>query len=230
VCVITTGDETVQPGERLAHGQIYDSNSYMTEAMLRRMGIQEIRSRRVKDHRTALTNALEAALGSCDVVVVVGGVSMGSRDYLRSVLDTLRVRQVFWRVAQKPGKPVYFGVRGSKSKRLVFGLPGNPASAFTCFYIYVYPALRKMMGFHDIYLAKTELLPDRPVLPDAKKWRWLKAKTGKLPGGGVRELPGQGSHMLTSLVHTDTFVSVPPADAPDAVVETYELPYAEDVP
>jgi len=225
VSLITTGDEAVAPGKRLAQGQIYDSNSYMVRAMLRQMGIDVSRSRRVKDHQTALANAIRAGLASSDVLIVVGGVSVGKRDYLRPVLDKLGVEQVFWRVAQKPGKPLYFGVKGPKKKRrLVFGLPGNPASAFTCLYVYVYAALKRMAGFDVIEPRKSALVLEGDVAPLADKWRFLKAQ--RTAAGTVRELPHQGSHMITSLSRTDSLIVVPPSER-DAgeEMETYELPH-----
>jgi len=228
VAIVGTGDETVMPGERLLHGQIYDSNTHMISAMLRQMGIEPVRVRRVKDHRTALTNAVRAALRSSDVLVVIGGVSVGDRDYLRSVLESLRVQQVFWRVAQKPGKPLYFGTRG---KRVVFGLPGNPASAFTCFYAYVYPALRHMAGYPKRGLATGTLPIADGVKPDPQKWRLLKARTQGHHNSRVSELPHQGSHMITSLSETNSLIVVPPEsdwDKNSDTVQTIRLPYIEE--
>jgi molybdopterin molybdotransferase len=232
VSVISTGDEAVPPGARLARGQIYDSNSHMMAAMLRQMGINPVRRRRVKDHPTALRNAVTAALEASDVLIVIGGVSMGDRDYVRRVLGKERVRQIFWRVAQKPGKPLFFGVKGAgREKRLVFGLPGNPASAFTCFYVYVYPALRQMAGFRDVYLPKRTVRLGAGVKRDAKKWRLLKGKMQHDRAKTVSELPKQGSHMITSLAETNGLIVVPPGeDSVDDALETYQLPYAEDTP
>jgi molybdopterin molybdotransferase len=230
VSLITTGDEAVTPGQRLAQGQIYDSNSYMLKAMVRQMGMEVVRSRRVKDHATALANATQAALASSDVLIVVGGVSVGERDYLRPVLDKLRVKKVFWRVAQQPGKPLYFGVK-EKRKRLVFGLPGNPASAFTCFYVYVYAALKRMAGFDVIEPRRDVLLAEGDMAQVPNKWRFLKARVERGGGGRVRALPHQGSHMITSLSQTNSLIVVPPAEQAvegTAEMDTYRLPHMED--
>ena len=227
VAVIATGDETVAPGKKLAHGQIYDSNSHMVAAMLRQAGIEPSRVRRVKDHATALSNSVGAALKNSDVLIVIGGVSVGERDYLRSVLERHRVREVFWRVKQKPGKPLFFGVRG---KRLVFGLPGNPASAFTCFYIYVYAALMRMAGVRTPGLSKRRLAVGDGIVADPIKWLFLKGKTDPAVDGVV-PLAKQGSHMLTSLAEADSLIVVPPNG--DGTVKggratTLHLPYAEE--
>ncbi|MEE9269190.1 MAG: gephyrin-like molybdotransferase Glp [Candidatus Krumholzibacteria bacterium] len=230
VSVISTGDEAVEPGTKLGAGQIYDSNSYMVSAMLEQMAMPQARCRRIKDHYTALANAVGAALDKSDVLIVLGGVSVGDRDYLRRVLKKLRVREVFWRVRQKPGKPIYFGVKG---RRLVFGLPGNPASAFTCFYLYVYPALQLLAGKRKDHLAGSVLPIEDPVEPDAERWLMLKGKTRKRPRAGVDKLPRQGSHMVTSLAETDRILVIPPDGARierGRGVETLRLPHAEEIP
>jgi molybdopterin molybdotransferase len=226
VSVVATGDETVPPGRRLRPGQIYDSNSHMLTAALRQMGIEPVRVRHVGDHPAALHNATAAALRAGDVVIVTGGVSVGDRDYLRDVLARQGIREVFWRVKQKPGKPLYFGTRG---RRVVFGLPGNPASAFTCFYVYVYPALLRMAG-HAVDGLPEERLPlAERVKPDAVRWRFLKARTigGSRPV--AEPLPRQASHMISSLVDTDRLIMVPPGRqeiAAGTEVSTWSLPRA----
>jgi molybdopterin molybdotransferase len=224
VSVIATGDETVSPGQKLRPGQIYDSNSYMLTAALRQIGIEPVRVRHVGDHPTALRNATAAALRAGDAVIVTGGISVGDRDYLRDVLRRLRVKEIFWRVKQKPGKPLYFGTRG---RRVVFGLPGNPASVFTCFYVYVYPALRKMAGHADTGLPERRLPLADSVKSDPVRWRFLKSKTLHGPQPSVRPLLRQASHMISSLADTDRLIVVPPGIgeiAAGTVVTTWTLP------
>jgi molybdopterin molybdotransferase len=226
VSVIATGDETVAPGGRLRPSQIYESNSYMVSAALRQMGITPSRVRHVKDHPTALGNAVAASLARSDVLIVTGGVSVGDRDYVRDVLSRQRVREVFWRVRQKPGKPFYFGVRG---KRAVFGLPGNPASVFTCFYVHVYTALRWMAGFSG-GLVERRLPLATPVTADKERWRLLKAKLVDGPPLGVASLPRQASHMITALTETDSIAVVPPGVGTleaGSLVTVYLLPKRE---
>jgi molybdopterin molybdotransferase len=226
VSVIATGDETVAPGNKLAPGQIYDSNSYMLTAALRQMGIEPKRVRHVRDHPTALNNAVAAALRVSDALIVTGGISVGDHDYLRDVLTRLRVREVFWRVKQKPGKPLYFGKKGN---RAVFGLPGNPASVYTCFWLYVYPALRRMAGFGDAGLPERKATLAADVQPDALRWRFLKARTIEGPQRLVEALPRQASHMISDLVGSDCLIVAPPG--PDRIpagteVTTYVLPFS----
>lgn len=222
VSVIATGSETVAPGAPLLSGQIYDSNSHMIAAALRHMGIGDIYRRRVKDHPAAVEGAMRAALGRSEVVVVIGGVSVGERDYVRGVLKRLRVKQVFWRVAQKPGKPLYFGVRG---RSLVFGLPGNPASAFTCFYVHVYPAIRRLAGYARAELAAGDEAITGDFSADSARWRFLKARS---KAGSVSALSGQGSHMIASLARADRLVVVPPGEGGEDGASILRLPFAED--
>jgi len=228
VAVIATGDETVRPGGRLISGQIYDSNSHMMAAMIRQAGLAPERVRRVKDHRGALKNAIRAALDKCDVVITTGGVSMGEHDYLREVLSEIGVKEVFWRVRQKPGKPIYFGAKG---KKLVFGLPGNPASCFTCFYVYVYPALLRLSGFgDDADLEGEDRLID--VAVDAgPRWQLLRARADRDRRGGVERLERQGSHMVSTLADTDRLIVVPGDRRKvraGARVTTLRLPHAKE--
>jgi molybdopterin molybdotransferase len=227
VSVIATGDETIEPGRRLRPGQIYDSNSHLLTAALKQMGIKPVRVRHVGDHPTALRNAVGAALRAGDVVIVTGGISVGDRDYLRDVLARERVKEHFWRVKQKPGKPIYFGQRG---RRVVFGLPGNPASVFTCFYVYVYGALRKMAGHPGDGLPVRHLPLADGVESDPVRWRFLKAKTIDGPGPTAKPLLKQASHMISTLVDTDRLIVVPPGIgkiAAGKVVTTWTLPAAD---
>lgn len=223
VSVITTGDETVPPGSKLRPGQIYDSNSFMVSAALEQMGVPPVRVRHVKDHPAALHKATAAALAKSDVLIITGGVSVGDRDYVREILGAQGVREVFWRVKQKPGKPFYFGVRGERATRVVFGLPGNPASVFTCFYVHVYPALCRMAGLRDA-LTETQLRLTTDVTSDHERWRLLKAKTVE---GGVEVLPRQASHMITTLAQTNSVAVIPPGRgtvSAGTIVSTYLLP------
>jgi molybdopterin molybdotransferase len=228
VAVIATGDETVTPGEKLAPGQIYDSNSYMVSAALTQMGLRPSRVRHVKDHPTALRNAVAAALRACDALVVTGGISVGDRDYLRRVFERLGVHERFWRVRQKPGKPIYFGTRG---KKVVFGLPGNPASVFTCFYMYVYPALRGLAGFAG-GLPETRLPLASAVRSDDVRWRLLKARTTRSANPTVEPLTRQASHMISTLADTNSLAVIPAGVGTlkaGALVTTFLLPGTQGV-
>ncbi len=142
VAIVATGSELRNPGESLEPGQIYESNRRMIAAALAGSGAEIEVLPVVPDdeaaHRAALADALDA-----DVVVTSGGVSMGPHDLVRRVTADLGVREVFWGVAIKPGKPLAFGVRGAT---LVFGLPGNPVSSLVGALVFVQTALLALQG------------------------------------------------------------------------------------
>ncbi|MFN8641963.1 MAG: 2-C-methyl-D-erythritol 2,4-cyclodiphosphate synthase [Candidatus Binatia bacterium] len=142
VAILATGDELVDVGEPLGPGQIVNSNVYTLAAAVEEAGAEPIHIGIVRD-RPALIRAAFAEALTADVVLSTGGVSVGSFDYVRPMLAELGYEERFWKVAQKPGKPLTFGRCG---RTPVFGLPGNPVSSLVCFYLYAAPALRTMMG------------------------------------------------------------------------------------
>lgn len=142
VHILLTGDELKPLGSPLNYGEVYESNSFQLDAALKQLGIQQVHMQHVKDDREALETTLNNALTHADIVLLVGGVSVGDYDYVVDTAKTCGVRQRFHRIRQKPGKPLFFGTKDTK---LVFGLPGNPSSALTCFYLYVAPALEQIM-------------------------------------------------------------------------------------
>ena len=140
--VLTTGSELRLPGEELEPGQIYEANGPIVTAQLRAAGAEVERLAPAADEADAHREALARGLGA-DVLVTTGGVSVGPHDLVRSVGGQLGVEEVFWRVAVKPGKPLWFGVRDDT---LVFGLPGNPVSSLVCFELFVRPAVLALQG------------------------------------------------------------------------------------
>ena len=143
LAAIATGSELVRAGEQLEPGQIYESNLTAIVAQAERAGADVVTAEIVPDDRAATEAAFATALAA-DVVVSSGGVSVGPHDHVKGALDALGVREVFWRVAHKPGKPLWFGV--APSGALVFGVPGNPVSSLVCFELFVRPALMAMQG------------------------------------------------------------------------------------
>jgi molybdopterin molybdotransferase len=152
VAILSTGDELVAPGEPLTPGKIHDANAYAVAAAVRQLGAEPTIVGIARDDRGSLLALLGEALRA-DAVVTSAGVSMGDRDFVRGVLDELGVRQVFWKIDIKPGRPTAFGVRGTTP---IFSLPGNPVSTLLTFEEFVRPALLKMMGHGDVL---------RPLVP-----------------------------------------------------------------
>lgn len=226
VSLIATGNELVRPGLRLLHGKIYDSNSWMVSSCLEKMGLCPLFVKTLPDKPSLLRKTIGAALRKSDVVVLTGGVSAGDYDYVKTILDESNVREIFWKVKQKPGKPIFFGRKG---RVLVFGLPGNPASVFSCFYEYVYPALRRMMGFRRPYLQNDRIPVTSDVTPDRSRTLFLKARTTlKNNRKSAVLLKHQGSHMISSLCEADSFIVLPPGDRPfkkGQKINVHYLPY-----
>lgn len=151
VAIVVTGNELVKPGKQLPKGKIYESNSIMLETALMGISIKKIKTFKVKDDLNATKKALKKCISNFDVVIVSGGISVGDYDFVKEALLSNGVEELFYKINQKPGKPLFFG---KKDKTIVFALPGNPASTLTSFYIYVLPALKKRMGFEAIHLPK----------------------------------------------------------------------------
>ena len=141
VSIILTGDELQCPGKELRPGQVYESNSYALNAALKQAGISKIDFFSSEDNLVALTAIMAIALDTSDVVLLTGGVSVGDYDFVVRAAMANKVEQVFHKIRQKPGKPLFFG---KKDQKTIFGLPGNPASVLSCFYEYVLPALGHM--------------------------------------------------------------------------------------
>lgn len=146
--IIVTGNELVQPGLPLTYGKIYESNSIMLQTALQDAFYENVKTYEVNDDFENTKNILAQALTENQVVLVSGGISVGDYDFVAEALESLAVETLFYKVKQKPGKPLFAGKL--KDKR-VFALPGNPAASLTCFYVYVLPTLQMMSGLEKEY-------------------------------------------------------------------------------
>jgi molybdopterin molybdotransferase len=206
VALLATGTELRAPGEPLGPGEIYESNTVMLTSQARSAGAEAAPLGTVADDEAATRAALERGLAA-DVLLTSGGVSVGEHDLVRSLLASLGAEEVFWRVAVKPGKPVAFAVRG---ETLVFGLPGNPVSSLVGFELFVRPALRALQGVAD---AAPRFLPGRlaaPLSRNAGRAELVRARVE--PGGVLRPVRGQESHMIAHAAAADALVLVPRGD------------------
>jgi molybdopterin molybdotransferase len=211
--VLSTGDEVVPPGLPLPHAAaLYNSNGPMLAALARQAGAV-VEVRHAADDLEALTGALAAALERSDIVVLAGGVSVGRHDYVRPALARLGWKPDVWRVAVKPGKPFLFAARGS---RFVFGLPGNPVSAFVTFHLLVAPALRHWQGATAAGAA-VPAVPSTLALPAANPGDRPHYVRGSLEEDGAFRPAGlQESHALFSLSRATALLRVPPATSWEA--------------
>ncbi|MGI8432863.1 MAG: molybdopterin molybdotransferase MoeA [Chthoniobacterales bacterium] len=153
VSIVSTGDELARLGETPAPGQIFESNSVMLHALARGAGAAITRVEHAPDQLERITEILRRGLES-DALLLSGGVSVGDHDLVKPALRALGAEIDLWRVALKPGKPFLFGRVGGC---LIFGLPGNPVSAFVTFLKFVRPALRRLAGAGDNHLGLREV-------------------------------------------------------------------------
>ncbi len=201
--IITTGDEVIEPGLELKTGSIYDSNKPMLVAALKSLGIEPIYIIHVPDKPELLYNHIQIAFEKVDILLVTGGVSVGDYDYVVPMLEKAGVQKVFHNIKQKPGKPLYFG---TKENKLVFGLPGNPASVLTCFYEYVSVALKSIMGFQDTEIKKSSLPLKNSYTKKKGLTHFLKAIANDKD---VEILSGQESYILHSYALANCLVYIP---------------------
>jgi molybdopterin molybdotransferase len=206
VGILVTGSELVKPGDPLRPGQIYESNGLMLAAQLLSAGAVPAQLGTVADTEDEHRNAMERALLGFDMLVTSGGASVGPHDLVRQVQAELRVEEVFWGVAMKPGKPVAFGVRRD---HLLFNLPGNPVSSLVCFEVLVRPAVNALLGLADPLPVFDRGVLGAPVARNPSRDEFVRA-TRETDGGEVRLHPvaGQDSHMIASAARADSLVHI----------------------
>jgi len=199
--VISTGDELVKPGEELQAGHIYDSNSVLLNALLQQCGARVITVEHCRDDRESLGAAIKRGITS-HVLMISGGVSVGEHDLVKEALRELGANIGIWRVAVKPGKPFVFGNVG---ECFVFGLPGNPVSAFVTFLQFVRPAILKMMGATNLDLRQvpTKLAVD--LTNDGDRPHYIR---GRLEDEKFRPVGRQESHALFGLSQANALLRI----------------------
>ncbi len=203
VAIVVTGNELVKAGKRLPKGKIYESNSLMLKVALQQTGIKKIKIFRVKDNLEATKKVFKDCLSEFDIVLVSGGISVGDYDFVKESLLSNGVEELFYKINQKPGKPLFFG---KKENTIVFALPGNPASTLTCFYVYVLPALKKRMGFETIHLPKIERKINTDFTNRSGKSLFLKAFYNDEK---VTILDSQSSAMLNTFAVANGLIHLP---------------------
>jgi molybdopterin molybdotransferase len=204
VIILATGDELVDPGAQLGPGQIHDSNAPMLTALAQQAGAG-VRARRVADRREETTDAVREGLDEADLLLLSGGVSVGPHDHVKPALQANGVDEVFWRVALRPGKPTWFGVRRGDNT-LVLGLPGNPVSAYVTFTLFARPALAALQGAS----AQPKLGRARLAVPVERHPDRDECVRVRIDETGTATPTGpQGSHVLSSLLGADGLALIP---------------------
>ena len=205
VAVIATGDELVPVGRQPEAYQIRSSNSEALAAALADWKI-EAGVFHLKDDKAALAKDLSEILKNYEVLLLSGGVSKGKADYLPEVLESVGIRNIFHKVAQRPGKPLWFG---TTQQRFVFAFPGNPVSTFMCFHRYFVPWLRACLDLPaTVEFAR---LSEDFTFPSPLTY-FLQVKAGIDKKGEVWAAPrsGGGSGDLANLLFANAFLELPP--------------------
>jgi len=208
LAVISTGNELVEPGEPLLAHQVRRSNAYAIVSALREHGFQRVADDHIRDDAEELRERLRFHLETHDVLVLSGGVSMGRFDLVPQVLSELGVRTIFHKVAQRPGKPLWFGV--APSGAAVFGLPGNPVSTLVCLTRYVLPALRGSLGQSPQPVQRMALAAPVTVTPPLTYFIPVRLEQDDWGRDWAVPAPTNGSGDFTGLVGTEGFVELPP--------------------
>lgn len=203
VGILVTGNELVKPGSPLEYGKVYESNGIMLESALDEAYFDVVNLYEVNDNYENTRNKLQEAFLENDVVLVSGGISVGDYDFVAAALKELEVETLFYKVNQKPGKPLF---AGKLKDKMVFALPGNPAAALTCFYVYVLPTLSILSGKAANYNQAKSIAIAHDYKVHNTRSQFLKAH---IINGEAIILPHQASSMLNSFSVANGLVFVP---------------------
>ena len=204
VGVLATGSELREAGQPLAPGQIYESNRAMLAPLVTQAGGVAKVYPLIPDSLVATRAALQSAFRECDLIITSGGVSVGEMDFVKAAFESLGGELQFWRVAIRPGKPFVFGRLGEK---FLFGLPGNPVSAFVTFLLLVRPALRCWQGARVTTLPISAGVLGEAIANSSDRRHFLRARMDG--AGNVSSAGKQASHLLASLAAADGLLDVP---------------------
>lgn len=203
VGIVVTGNELSKPGTPLEYGKVYESNGIMLQSALMDGYYDSVTLYEVNDDFENTKNKLHEALTNNDVVLVSGGISVGDYDFVARALKELGVETLFYKVNQKPGKPLFAGKLNDK---MVFALPGNPAACLTCFYVYVLPTLAILSGAEANYQQAVLLSIVHDYEVKNTRSQFLKAN---ITDGEAEILTHQNSSMLNSFSVANGLVYVP---------------------
>ena len=219
VAILSGGDELVEPDGDVAGGRIVSSNSYALAAQCLEAGAEPVYLGIARDHPDAIEERLRSGL-SADCIVSSAGVSVGDRDYVRSVLEKLGCELDFWGVHMKPGYPLAFG-RFDGGLPLVFGLPGNPVSAMVTFEEFVRPAIRKMTGHRALFRPTVEAVAEERLSKKPGRLHFVRVSLERRDGEIVaRETGNQSSGVLSSMTLADGLLVFPAEASEIAAGET----------
>jgi molybdopterin molybdotransferase len=206
VGILVTGSELKAPGQELTPGEIYESNGLLLATALQLAGAVPAQLGVVGDDAGELERAMERALLGFDMLVTSGGASVGPHDLVRETQAGLRVEEVFWGVAVKPGKPVAFGTRRD---HLVFNLPGNPVSVLVTFELFVRPAVNALLGLPDPEPHYRQGVLASALRRNRERDEYVRARSRRDGQDVVLEpIEGQESHMIARAGRADALIAV----------------------
>ena len=208
VAVIATGSELVKLGQEIKNYQIRDSNSIMLKAAVKQSGGELTQIRNSIDDLETITATISQVAPSVDIILVTGGVSVGEHDHVKAAAKKCGFEDLFWKVKQKPGKPLYLA---AKDHCLLFGLPGNPVSGFMCFMYYIQPIIREWQG-QEFSWQKVKAKLKEEVNNQGKRTNFLRVSLAGNDADSyiVEVFKKQGSHMLTSISMAAGFIILEP--------------------
>ena len=221
VTIVITGNELITSSEKLTRGTIYESNSILLQAALINQGIETQLISFTEDSLKETISNLKKAFLNSDIVLVSGGISVGDYDFVKQALKELEVKEIFYKVRQRPGKPLFFG---KKDRVFIFGLPGNPASTLSCFYVYVLPLINRLKGGKSDGLIRLNIPIEHDFKSVEPRALFLKAT---VQNKTVRILDRQHSSMLVSFAMANALVYIPQQGIllkKGSLVETLLLP------
>jgi molybdopterin molybdotransferase len=202
IIIINTGKELVKAPLPILDGQVYESNSFALKNALTSLHLEVDEILWIDDDKEKLVEAFKLALSACDLLLVTGGVSVGDYDFVVDALLQNNVQKQFHKIAQKPGKPLFFG---TKNETCVFGLPGNPASVLSCFYQYVIPCIRTQVGFRETSLLNLTLPTINSYEKKSGLTHFLKAR---MIQNGVEILSHQESYKMNTFAIANAMVQI----------------------
>ncbi len=208
VVVVSTGDELVEPGTAIRHGQVVDSNGVMLAMAAQAAGAEAYRAGPVADDEQRFMDAIEDQLIRADLVITSGGVSMGAYDTVKAALSKVGTVE-FTKVAMQPGMPQGFGLLGPENTP-IFTLPGNPVSSYISFELFVRPVIRRMLGQTELHRPTVRATCEQGFDSPSGKMQFMRAQL-RVDSGRYVVIPigGQGSHVLGGLSQANALIVVP---------------------
>ena len=210
VSLFITGTELAHHGDsKIKPYQVRDSNAPMLQSAILEAGAEVVECLHVRDDLdSTIAQMTEALSNGSDIILCSGGVSVGRHDHVKAAAEQVGFKELFWKIRQKPGKPLYVAKR---DRTLLFGLPGNPVSAFMCFQNFVMPSLAALQGV-ELLKTVTSAVAEVPVANTGKRTDFIRVDITNEPNAApsFRPIDRQGSHMLTSIVEADGYIAIEP--------------------